>query len=230
MLNFVLEGKIGSNGIASRIREEILSGKISFKDRLPSERVFTEIYSVSRGTVRAALRLLEAEKLIEIRSGSGAFVSYDRSKNIISPIENANPLELIDARFALEPHVCRLITLYGTKQNFDALDKLAFEMEKSEDDPVEFASADTTFHTTLTESTGNKLLIWIISQITAVRGQAEWTKARNLTLNKETIKTYNNQHREIIDAIKSREPETAASLMKNHLETARLSLTRASGT
>ena len=96
MLNFVLEGKIGSNGIASRIREEILSGKILFKDRLPSERVFTEIYSVSRGTVRAALRLLEAEKLIEIRSGSGAFVSYDRSKNIISPIENANPLELID--------------------------------------------------------------------------------------------------------------------------------------
>lgn len=230
MLNYVLEGKIGSSGIASKIREEILTGAIAFRDRLPSERVFTEIYSVSRGTVRAALKHLEAEKLIEIRSGSGAFVSYDRSQNIISPIENANPFELIDARFALEPHVCRLVTLYGTKENFDTLDKLAYEMEKSANDPIEFASTDTTFHTTLTESTGNNLLIWIISQITAVRGQAEWTKARNLTLNNETIQVYNKQHRQIIDAIKSREPENAASFMKNHLETARLSLTRASGT
>ena len=34
---------------------------------------------------------------------------------------------------------------------------LILERQKREDDPVEFASADTTFHTTLTESTGNKL-------------------------------------------------------------------------
>ena len=50
---------------------------------------------------------------------------------------------------------------------------------------------------------------------------------RHLTLNETTIARYNTQHRQILNAIRTREPERVATLMKEHLETARLSLTRA---
>jgi DNA-binding GntR family transcriptional regulator len=50
---------------------------------------------------------------------------------------------------------------------------------------------------------------------------------RSLTLNTDIIQQYNAQHRRILNALYSREPEAAASNMKEHLETARLSLTRA---
>ena len=70
----------------------------------------------------------------------------------------------------------------------------------------------------------------IINQINSVRAQDEWTKARHQTLNDNIIRTYNIQHKQILSAIKFREPEKAASLMKEHLEIARLSLTRAAGT
>ena len=120
--------------------------------------------------------------------------------------------------------------LHGKKEQFQKLETLVEAMAKSVKDPTQFASADTAFHQVLADCTGNNLLIWIINQINSVRGQDEWTKARHLTLNDNIIRTYNIQHNQILLAIKSREPEKAASFMKEHLEIARLSLTRAAGT
>ena len=70
----------------------------------------------------------------------------------------------------------------------------------------------------------------MIEQIARVRSQADWTRMRILTLDEPTIQTYNVQHRQILNAIRVREAERATSIMKDHLETARLSLTRASET
>ena len=222
--------KYGSENIASELRREILNGQILAPEKLPAERELAEKYQVSRGTVRAALSKLEKEKFIEIKPGSGAFVIHKTSAVPVSEVKNANPLELIDARFALEPHICRLAVLHGKKEQFQKLETLIEAMEKSVKDPVQFASADTAFHQVLADCTGNNLLIWIINQINSVRGQDEWTKARHQTLNDNIIRTYNIQHNQILSAIKLREPEKAASLMKEHLEIARLSLTRAAGT
>ena len=103
-------------------------------------------------------------------------------------------------------------------------------MEENEEDPAAFAETDSAFHAALAASTGNNLLIWIIAKINSVRGQEEWTRMRHLTLERNIISQYNSQHRQIVSAIRSREPERAAILMKEHLETARLSLTRAAAT
>ncbi len=230
MLQLNKPKKLGSADIAAKIRKEITNGDLNHRDKLPAERVLANFYNISRGTVRSALAKLEKESLIEIKAGSGAFVSFEKSKVIIPEVENSNPLELIDARFAIEPHLCRLAILHGKKEHFQKLDKLTYKMNKSTEDIKAFAEADTSFHKTLAESTGNNLLIWIINQVTAARGLREWTKAKNLTLNTEIMTLYNNQHSKIIECIKAREPELAASAMKEHLETARLSLTRASGT
>ena len=85
-------------------------------------------------------------------------------------------------------------------------------------------------HLALYYKTRNGLLIWIIDQIGNVRSEDDWTRMRHLTLDTKTIRTYNVQHRQILNAIRTREPERAANMMKEHLETARLSLTRASDT
>ena len=142
-------------------------------------------------------------------------------------IENARPLELIDARFALEPHICRLAVLHATKEDFDQAETLLSKMDASLNDPNSFSNADNDFHTLLVGTTGNRLLIWIVSQINIVRNQKQWSRMRHLTLNETSIAEYNRQHRQILNAIKAREPDRAATLMQNHLETARLSLTRA---
>lgn len=229
-MNTDVPRKLGAADIAAMLRREISKGSLQLHDRLPPERLLAETYGVARGTVRDALKRLESEKFVEIRPGSGTHIVHDQTDRINSPIKQANPLELIDARFALEPHMCRLAVLHGRQQDFDKMEELCGYMDASVGDPVKFAESDAEFHRFLANCTANRLLIWIIGQITAVRSQDEWRRMRQLTLNESIISQYNVQHRQILNAIRSREPERAANHMKEHLETARLSLTRASAT
>jgi GntR family uxuAB operon transcriptional repressor len=222
--------KIGANTIASELRRGISQGILMPGDRLAPERVLADQFMVARGTVRSAIRQLEDEGLVEVRAGSGSYVA-DKPKTVEADvISNASPLELIDARFALEPHTCRLAVLNAKPSDFQHLDALLAQMDAAVDDPVRFSELDTEWHSYLAQTTGNHLLIWIVSQINFVRNQEQWKLMRHLTLDSSTIQTYNTQHRQIVDAIRAREPERAAQLMKKHLETARLSLTRSAAT
>lgn len=220
-------GKIGSSDIASLLRREISKGTYRENERLPSSRDLAAHYNVARNTLRDALRRLEEEGIVNTRAGSGTFVTLVEQKPQADAIERANPLELIDARFALEPHICRLCVLHGTREDFATLEVLCNRMEAAVGDPVAFAEADTEFHKTLAKTTRNSLLIWVIEQINSVRSQEEWTRMRQLTLNEAMISQYNAEHRQILNAIRSREPERAANVMKSHLEAARISLMRA---
>lgn len=226
-MNLRPEQKLGAADIAALVRRDISKGVLQLHDRLPPERVLSETYGAARGTVRKALTRLEEEGYVEIRAGSGTYVVHQPDTTATSAIENATPLELMDTRFALEPHICRLAVLHGRHPDFDRMEALCTQMEGCIDDPIQFSEADTEFHRALVDSTRNGLLIWIIDQIGSVRSADDWTRMRHLTLDVQTIRTYNVQHRQILNAIRTREPERAANIMKEHLETARLSLTRA---
>ena len=223
-------GKRGSAEIAGLLRQEIRQGTLVSQERLPAERVLAETYAVARGTVREALNQLSNDGLVEIRRGSGTYVLANDTFSANPVVENATPLELIDARFALEPHICRLAVLNARKQDLEKAEELVMQMENCLEEPAQFSIFDTAFHTLLAETTGNRLLIWIVGQINAVRNQDQWARMRQLTLNEKTIAEYNAHHREVFEAIRGREPERAAIIMKQHLEAARLSLTRAAST
>ena len=60
--------------IAADLRVQINGGGLAPGDALPSEAAIVEDYGVARGTVRAALAVLESEGLIEARHGKGRFV------------------------------------------------------------------------------------------------------------------------------------------------------------
>ncbi len=225
-----VDEKLGAADIAALLRREIIDENLLLHDKLPPERHLAETYNVARGTIREALSRLSEQGLVEIRPGSGTYVIQVPNADSASAISNATPLELMDTRFALEPHICRLAVLHGRRSDFERLDELCVRMENSIGDPGAFAEADTEFHRGLVGCTRNGLLNWIIDQITSVRGLEEWTRMRHLTLHDQIIAQYTVQHRQILNAIRTRDPERAAKLMKEHLETARLSLTRAAET
>lgn len=222
--------RMGSAEIAAQMRREIFGGSYNRHDRLPASRDLAERFGVARNTLRDALQQLESEGLLQTRAGSGTYITYQRDDVATEVVASAGPLELMDARFALEPHVCRLCVLHGRREDFDELEALCDQMETSLDDPAGFSQLDTEFHVGLANAARNNLLIWIIGRINSVRSMEEWRRMTRLTLDPEMIATYNRQHREVLDAIRSRAAEEAASHMKEHLSTARLSLTRAADT
>ena len=222
--------KLGSSELQRLLRAEIVNGTLQHGDQLPAERVLAERYGVARGTVREALTRLAKAEMVEIRRGSGTYVTFRPEAEPSSAITQARPLELIDARFALEPHICRLAVLHADHDTLARAEDHLAEMEASENEPKRFSIADMAFHSLLAEAAGNPLLAWMVTQISSVRDQKQWARMLYLTLTPETIRLYNRQHREIYEAIRAREPEAAATLMKTHLEAARLSLTRSAST
>lgn len=220
----------GSAEVAAELRRAIEGGAYRRFERLPPSRTLAEQFGVARNTLRDALYLLGREGLLETRPGSGTYITVESLAPAPTVILDATPLELIDARFALEPHICRLCVLHARREDFDAMDALCGRMEAAVHDPHDFGEADTEFHRTLAGATRNNLLIWLIDQINKVRSLDEWNRMRHLTLDPEIIRVYNTQHRAVVDAIRERDAERAATAMKEQLETARLSLTRAAET
>lgn len=60
--------------VASRLRADIEDGKYRPGTKLPPYRQLEDTYGVARNTVAAALRVLQAEGLVDVRPNSGAYV------------------------------------------------------------------------------------------------------------------------------------------------------------
>ena len=221
-----IEPRTGATELVSALRRQITEGEYAHGDRLPAERFLAERFRVARGTLREALRQLEEAGYVERRPGSGTYVVWTDEDTPRAVIESTRPVDLVDARFALEPHICRLAVLQATVRDFERVESILRRMETCGDDIEVFAEADEAFHMALAEITGNPMIRWMMAQVRKVRGHTQWARMRVRTLDAATITRYNTEHRAILDAIRARDPDLAAERMKAHLGEARLSLMR----
>ena len=214
----------GASYIASVLREEILSLVHGEHDRLPTERALAQRFGVARGTVREALARLERMGLVTKRRGSGTYVCYSDVAETYSVIRSTGPMQLIDARLAVEPYVARLAALHASGNTVYELEKALREVEQCESEENGFSAADERFHRAVAACTRNEMLIWICKWINQVRGHEQWAEMKRLTLTGKMIAAYNRQHRDLAQAIRRRDAETAARAATEHLFLARQSL------
>lgn len=217
---------MNARDITMELRRQITTSFYAQDARLPPERALSEEYGVARGTIREALKSLEDMGLVERRAGSGTYVTYAGAAEAGSVIETTRPLELVDARFAIEPHMCRLAVLHATELDLARAEGFLTEME-SVTDARQFADLDERFHLALADAAHNPMIKWMMQKTHEVRSHAQWARMRTLTLNRPIIETYNRQHRQIVDAIRARDAEGARNAMRAHLDTARRSLVEA---
>ena len=71
-------GKKLSDSVAQLIKEEIITNRIPPGERLFDEKDFLKTYKVSKGTMREALKSLEVQGLVNIRTGPGGGASVSR--------------------------------------------------------------------------------------------------------------------------------------------------------
>lgn len=217
---------MNARDITMDLRRQITSASYPQDARLPPERALSEEYGVARGTIREALKSLEDMGLVERRAGSGTYVTYANQADADSVIETTRPLELVDARFAIEPHMVRLAVLHATELDLARAEQFLLEMDTCTD-ARQFADLDERFHLALADAARNPMIKWMMRKTHQVRSHAQWARMRTITLNRPIIETYNAQHRRIVDAIRARDAEGAANAMREHLDTARRSLVEA---
>lgn len=212
--------------LATELREQILLGNYRGGQRLPAERLMAKHYKLSRGTVREALSLLERGGLIERRRGSGNYVTdptevggggrgEDGGGDDVAEI--TSPLQLLEVRLALEAQMVRLAARNMTARDIAGLEEALLHMEGAERDEETFSHWDKIFHLAIAEGTRNPLMITIYSQINHVRTHDRWQSVKGAILKPQRIREYNVHHRNVFDAIRQRDPETAVARMNTHL-------------
>jgi DNA-binding FadR family transcriptional regulator len=218
----------GSAWITRQLRQAIVEGGYGHGEKLPAERQLAEAFGASRTTVRLALDQLEAERLVTRRVGSGTFVNA-RPSQAEEVAELTSPLQLIEVRLAVEPHMTRLAVLNATARDVERLGEAVAEIEARCADPESFTLWDESFHLLIAEATRNPLMVSVYRQINEVRGHAQWNAMKDKVLTDERMAEYNQQHRSLYEAIRARDVEGAVAIVTNHLHYARRQLIGAGG-
>jgi GntR family uxuAB operon transcriptional repressor len=210
-----------STGIAAQLRRAITDGLYAYGDRLPAEREIARSFGASRTTVRNALRLLEERNFVRRKVGSGTFVVHSSGHDEREIADITSPLELMDVRLAVEPHIVRLAVLHGTARDIEAMAEALSELEQAGADRDRFTHWDQCFHMALANATHNPLMVWTYRQINEVRSHTQWNKVKDKVLTPARIADYNAEHRALFEAMQARDGEAAVGIINRHLAEAR---------
>lgn len=215
----------GAGGITTRLRRAITGGVYSDGDRIPPERQLATAFGTARSTIRKALDQLEREGLLVRRVGAGTFVSYagPLSGHTGEISDLISPLQLIDARMAVEPYMARLAALHATQRELEGMRAVLAKLEEDDDNDL-FTQHDSEFHLCIARGARNPLLLHVYETINAVRTRAQWNTVKEKVLSPRQIAAYNTQHRAIYEALTQRDAQGVADLLVQHLEKARIDL------
>lgn len=218
----------GVGAISDQLRREIETGAYHEGDRLPAERELAATFDAARSTVRRALDRLERAGLVSRRLGSGTYVGAARNARQGADLsDEISPLQLIEARLAVEPFTTRLAVLHATRRHLDDMEAVLARAETAADDKDSFTRWDSEFHLLIARASANPLLLSVYRQINEVRLHAQWNAMKEKILTGDVIADYNRQHRGIHNALLERDAQLAPALITEHLEKARDDLLRA---
>ena len=220
----------GVAAISAYLKRAIEMGAYSEGDQLPPERQLAVTFKAARSTVRRALDRLEKEGLVSRRLGSGTFVGTlnGNGRRAAALVDELSPLQLIEARQAVEPLTTRLAVLHATGRDLDELEAVLAHADAASGDKDLFSKWDGEFHLLIARAAANPLLLGVYRQINHVRLHAQWDAMKEEVLTPEVIATYSRQHRAILNAMLVRDAQLAQALVAAHLETARDHLVKAS--
>lgn len=201
-----------ADSVCEQIVTAIVVGDIPPGQKI-SEPELARTYGISRGPLREAMRKLEALRLVERKPHVGARVVNLSAKELI---------EIYHVREALEGMACRLAAQNMPQEEIDSLRDLLDEHEESIEqlDGRSYfqKEGDLDFHYRIVYGSKNEKLLESLGGdlyhlVRMYRYQFSVSSSRP----KRALK----EHRQIIDAIESRDPELAEMLMRRHIGAAR---------
>jgi GntR family uxuAB operon transcriptional repressor len=203
--------------VASKIQELIEADKIQPGERLPSERDLAAKLSVSRTSLREALIALELGGIVEVRGGSGVYVSEQASDPADVLEVGPGPFEVLAARRMIEAEVAAIAAKMATDSAIDAILRAVLEMERDHDDRGANELADRNFHLAIARATGNSALVGVVEYLWNQRGTL-WHKLKEHFQTEELRKQTLIDHRAILEAIAAHDAAGARQAMRAHLE------------
>jgi GntR family transcriptional regulator, transcriptional repressor for pyruvate dehydrogenase complex len=206
--------------LARRIRGMIQNGSYREGDRLPPIMEMARQFGVGHPTVREALKKLETVGVVEIRHGSGVYVSRSQDVFVLASPDFAGKvtkkllLDLIQARIPIEMQATALAVRNATQENFDEMRQLLTTAGENLDNDDVLNPINMAFHRQIALASGNTVLAQLRDVL-----QDLFTEEQRLILGIFGSRSRDHQeHLGIFEALEKRDEALAVERMRTHLE------------
>ena len=206
--------------LARRIRSMIQNGDYSEGDRLPPIMEMAKQFGVGHPTVREALKKLETVGVVEIRHGSGVYVSKGQDVLVLASPDFTGKVtrkllsDLVEARMPMEMQSTALAAVNATEEHFEEMRRLLDTAGENLDNDDVLNQVNMSFHRQIGLASGNTVLAQLLDVMRDL-----FTEEQRLILG--IFGSRERDHREhlaIFEALRQRDAQLATSLMKTHLE------------
>jgi GntR family transcriptional regulator, transcriptional repressor for pyruvate dehydrogenase complex len=224
--------------VASKLRDDILSGRLRAGDILPTQESLFSEFGVSPPALREAIHLLETDGLISVRRGNmgGAVVqlpSPERTAHMISMVlqtRAATPADVSGALLHLEP-ICAGMCAAREDRATEVVPQLQAEIDiqtANFGDAAQYVRNARRFHEVLVARCGNEPMILLIGSLELIWSTHE-SQVWGDDMNEKTMRAALRDHQRLLDAISEGNVARATKLAADHLTAARRT-TLAAGT
>ncbi|MHA7861530.1 FadR/GntR family transcriptional regulator [Tessaracoccus sp. Y36] len=203
----------------------ISKGELSPGDPLPSEQELCDRFGVSRSSVREAQKMLVVAGVLTAKPGAGASVSAMSARDIMAGLEMVVPLlpldrylELFELREVLEGHIAAKAAAKRSDEQADRLLALALQLADTEPS-LEAQQVDSEFHELIGECAGDELIGAILSVMRQRGRHYRILEAKDVGPALKALS--DDEHVELAQAIKDRDPSVARLLAMSHVRTTR---------
>lgn len=203
-----------------RIKGMIVSGELAPGQRLPPEKELGERLGLSRNSLREAVKALELIKVLDVRQGDGTYVTslephllLEAMSFVVDLHQDQSVVEIFEVRRVLEPYAAAQAARLITDEQVEELRQLLSSVNEST--PVEdLVAHDLEFHRLISQTGGNAYLSSLLDGLSSATVRARiW---RGITDERSVARTL-QEHRAIVEALASRDPEVTRSWVTVHV-------------
>jgi GntR family transcriptional repressor for pyruvate dehydrogenase complex len=205
--------------LASRIKAMIREGEYQQGDRLPAIMEMARRFGVGHPTIREALKKLETMGYVEIRHGSGVYVTRNDDVLLVASPDFTGTVtrkllqDLISARMLLELQCVRDAVRHATAEHLGEMRRLLTEAgEHLHDNNVQHTS-NMGFHRQIAAASGNAVLAQLIDVLVEL-----FSDEQRFILGLFSRERDHQEHLGILAAIEARDEALGVERMRSHLQ------------
>ena len=149
-----------SRQVADQLEKMIADGVYKVGEKIPTEPELTQMFSVSRNTLREAIQSLTSAGILQVKQGDGTYVrSNDRFQaNMSKEYARVSLGDILEARNALEATIAHLAAQRRTQEDLAAMKEALERRQQQAESQKEHTRDDIHFHMTIAEACHNQIL------------------------------------------------------------------------
>lgn len=217
-----------SDQIVDQVKSWLMAKSMRPGDRLPQEKELLDLFGVSRGTIREALKALEVQGIVRVSAGrtGGAVVtevSYESAASLLTNyfyFKNLQAEEIYAMRQLLEPEMAVTAVAHLREEDFARLESLIEACNNVEDTPEARRSqrlSELEFHNVIARRSPNALYAFNCQFINMILAQQVTTKRVYLVRQEEIDRENRDAHVDLLSALRALDVERVRAVMANHM-------------